>query len=262
MERFGSSRLRIVWACFSLLAAGIVLGGVRPAEGGNLLVFGTPIPLSSMTILVDPVALFRGALTNVITTLVPWTLLLTAIFPVAESVRGGSLAETFKTLGLGLLNGLFYSQVILLPVWAASLRLVGSPLPGPLCLADLNATLLGIQLTLWATALVALIRSNPGMAVLATAGLQTLGKYMAWGGEYLGDPDVFSVPKALVKLMSLLGKLLPTGQVPTDPMALTALPLSLGGPILLLVAAQLLQGKFGGKAKAPRAAKAPRKAKG
>ncbi len=257
MERFGSTKLRIVWASLALLLTGLVLGALRPADGGNLLVFGIPVPLSSMSVMVSPAAFFRGILTDAIYTLVPLTFLLSALLPTLEAARGEGLPETFKTLGYAVVNGLFYSQVLLLPLWAASYRLVGQALPGALCLADLNAIVLGFQLLLWTMALAALLRSNPGLALLFAFGLRTAGKYLAWGGEYLGDPDLFTVPPFLVKTMAFLGKLLPTGQVPSDPFAWTALPLSIGGPLLLLVAF-----KFIPKGKGAKAAKTPRKARG
>jgi hypothetical protein len=243
MERFGSSKLRIGWISTALLLTGLVLGGVRPGEGGNLLVFGAAIPLSSFTMFVDPVAFFRGILSDAIYTFVPATLLLTAVFPAVRAVQEADYAGMFRTLLMALVNGLFYSQVLLLVVWAASYRLLGNPLPGALCLADLNASLLGVQLLLWAMALAALFRSNAGVALLLALALKGLGKYMAWGGEYLGDPDLFSIPPFLVKTMGLLGRLLPTGQVPSDPFAWTALPLSLGAPLVLLVLFKLLPGK-------------------
>ncbi len=241
MNRFGSSKLRIIWACLSLLVAGLVIGGVQPAEGGNLTIFGTPVTLSSMTILVDPAQVFRGALTEAIGTLVPFTLLLTAILPLMDTLRKGSLKDLLVDLGLGLLNGLFYSQILLLPIWAASYRLLGHPFPSALCLADLSAILLGLQLTLWTGAMLLLVRSNAGVALLLAIALQSLGKYMTYGGEYLAD----LAPNAVVKTMAFLGRLLPTGHVSSDPFAWSALPLSVGVPLVLLVALTFLPKKKG-----------------
>ena len=47
MGRFGSSRLRIIWACVCLLLAGLVLGSIQGfgANGSGLVVFGATIPL-------------------------------------------------------------------------------------------------------------------------------------------------------------------------------------------------------------------------
>jgi len=256
MDRFGSSRLRIVLACLSLLLAGLVLGGVRPAEGSNLSVFGTPIPISALTMLVDPKAIFRGGLSAIISGVVPATFLLTTFFPVHEALQSGRLKALPLGLGMGILNGLFYTQVILLPIWAAGFRLLDGIFPAALCMADLHAVLLGLQLLLWALLLARLLVSNPGWGILLSFALSTVGRYLTWGGEYLGDPDLFQVPTLVVKSMATLGKLLPTGQLPSDPMAWTALPLSIGGPLVILVLLLLLPAK--GKV----AAKAPRRSKG
>lgn len=241
MNRFGSSTLRIVWASLCLVGALVVLLGVQPAEGGNITVFGTLVTLNSMTMLVDPAQVFRGALTEAIGTLVPYTLLLTAVLPLLETLRKGNLKDLLADLGLGLLNGLFYSQVLLLPLWAASYRLLGNPLPGPLCLADLSAVLLGLQLLLWTGAMILLVRSNAGVALLLAFALKTLGKYMTYGGEYLAD----LAPNAAVKTMAFLGRLLPAGQVSSDPFAWSALPLSVGVPLALLVGLALVPRKKG-----------------
>nr|WP_320132939.1 hypothetical protein [uncultured Holophaga sp.] len=257
MDRFGSSRLRIVFVCISLLLAGLVLGGIHPAEGGNLSVFGTPVQVSALTIMVDPQAVFRGGLISIISTLVPATFLLPVFFPVHESLKGGGLKALPLNLGVGILNGLFYTQILLLPVWAASLRLMGSPFPWPLCLADLHSLILGLQLLLWALFLARILTSNPGWGLLLAFGLSSLGHYFTWGGDYLGDPDLFQVPTVLVKGMALLGRLLPTGQVPSDPLAWGALPLNLGGPLVLLILLLLIPARQAKKAKA-----APRRSKG
>lgn len=253
MNRFGSSRLRIVLLCLSLLLVGLVLGGVRPAEGSNLLVFGTPIPVSALSMMVDPKMVFRGGLSAIITGVVPATFLLTIFYPIHEALQGGKLRELPSSLGPGILNGLFYTQVLLLPIWAASFRLLGTPFPGALCLSDLHAVILGLQLLLWALFLARVVASNPGWGLLLSFALSAAGRYLTWGGEYLGDPDLFQVPAFLVKAMATLGKLLPTGQISSDPMAWTALPLSLGGPLVLLVLALMFLGKGG---------KAPRRSKG
>jgi hypothetical protein len=70
---------------------------------------------------------------------------------------------------------------------------------------------------------------------------------MAWGGEFLGDLDV---PKGIVKTMAMLGKALPSGQLPSDPLAWTALPLSLGVPLVLAALLLLLPAKAAKRSRA------------
>jgi hypothetical protein len=111
-------------------------------------------------------------------------------------------------------------------------------------LADVNALVLGLQLLLWAAALGLLLKSNRGLAVLMAYGLTEVGRIMAWGGEFLGDLEV---PKALVRTMALLGKALPSGQLPSDPVNAAALPISLGVPLALALLLLLLPGGKGPK---------------
>lgn len=234
MERFGSSRLRIVWTCLSLLLAGLVLGSIQGfggPEGKDLSVFGTALPLG---ILNDPKPYVLDNLGRLIYALTSGVVLLAGFFPLAEWIRASAPGERFKGLlvgtGLAFLHGVFLSQVALLPVWAASFRLLGTPFHSTLLLGDLNALLLGLELLLWAAAMSLAIKSNKGLALGLTFCLQEVGRVMAWGGEWLGDMEV---PKGLVKTMAFFGHLLPAAQLPSDPFVWHALPLCLGGPFLL-----------------------------
>ena len=177
--------------------------------------------------------------------MVPLTILFASFQPASEMAQEKGWKGLLLAPPLGLLHGLFYSQVLILPLWALAFRTLGSFLPGSLALADLNAVVLGLQLLLWSLALGQVLRSNRGLAVLLALGLRVLGGYLSWGGEFLGNPDLFAVPPFLVKTMALLGHLLPTGQVPSDPFAWSALPLSIGGPWLLAVLLSLLPAKKG-----------------
>lgn len=248
MDRFGSSRLRIVWASTALLLAGLALGGIQGfggPDGTEFRAFGASVPLGAMGILDNARDVFRGALTTSIYTVVPFTVLFASFRPAADMLQSEGWKGLLLGPLLGLLHGVFYSQVLILPLWAVSFRTLGSFLPGPLALADLNAVVLGFQLLLWSLALGGLLRSNQGLAVLLALGLRGLGGVMSWGGEFLGNPDLFAIPAFLVKTMAFLGHLLPTGQVAGDPLAWTALPLSLGGPWLLAGLLRLLPANRG-----------------
>ncbi len=244
MDRFGSSRLRIVWTCVSLLLAGVVLGGVGGfgGDGSQLMIFGSGIPIGFVAD--DPKAWAVDILGRFIFAVVPAVILLGGIFPLGEWLGSGSRAERFKGLTLGapmaFAHGLFLSQVAILPLFAASWKLLGNPLAPRILLADTNAVVLGLELLLWSAALGCLLRSNRGLAVILAYGLQEVGRVMAWGGEFLGDLEV---SKGLVKLMAFLGRALPSSQLPSDPFAWKALPLSLGLPILLAALLLLLPGK-------------------
>ena len=251
MERFGSSKLRIVWACVALVLAGLALGGIQGfggPDGTEFRAFGSSIPLGAMGIMDNAKDAFRGALTTSIYGVVPFTILFSAYLPAVAMLHGEGWKGLLLGAPLGLLHGLFFSQVLILPLWAVSFRTLGSFLPGALALADLNAILLGFQLLLWSLALSLLLRSNQGLAVLLAIGLRGLGGLMAWGGEFLGNPDLFSLPPFLVKAMAFLGHLLPTGQVPSDPFAWSALPLSIGGPWVLAGLLRLIPARKGKRA--------------
>ena len=242
MDRFGSSLFRIVWASACLLLAGLVLGAVQGfgGDGNQLVVFGTGIPLGFQ----DAKPFVTAMLGRTIYTTVPAVILLGAFLPVAEWTSAAAKGERFKGLllglGLALAHGLFLSQLAMLPMLAASYRLLGSPFAASVLQADLNALLLGLQLLLWTVALAQVVKSNRGIAILLAYGLAAIGKALAWVGEFGLDLEM---PKALVKSMAFLGHLFPTEILPTDPLAWNALPLCLGGPLLLAVLLMLLPGK-------------------
>lgn len=251
MDRFGSSKLRIVWVSVCLLLSGVVLAGIGGfgGDGSSVMVFGNALPVGFLSD--DPKAWAASMLGRLIFAVVPAVILLGGIFPLNEWLASGSRAERFKGLALGapmaFAHGLLLSQVALLPILAASFRLLGNPLAPKILLADTNAVVLGLQLLLWSAALGCLLKSNRGLAILLAFGLQSLGGVMAWGGEFLGDLEV---PKAAVSLMAFLGRALPSSQLPLDPFAWKALPLSLGLPILLGVLLLLLPSKGAKRSKA------------
>lgn len=249
MDRFGSSLFRIVWACACLLLAGLVLGGIQGfgGDGSQLVVFGAGIPLGFQ----DAKPYVTEGLGRLIYTVIPAIILLGAFLPVSEWTASPAKGERFKGLflglGLGLVHGLFLSQLAMLPMLAASYRLLGSPFAPSILQADLNALLLGIQLLLWTVALAQLVKSNRGIAILLAYGLAAVGKLMAWLGEFGQDLEI---PKRLVKSLAFLGHLFPTESLPTDPLAWTALPLCIGGPLLLAILLMLLPGKAAKRSKA------------
>lgn len=248
MNRFGSSKLRIVWACVSLLLVGLVLTGVRgiSPDGSQLVVFGTGIPMGF-----DVKPYVAENLQRLGYTTVYAVILSGGFIPLGEWMNSGSLGERFKALSLGILlaflHGLFLSQIAILPVLATGYRVMGNFADPLLLRADLNACLLGLQLLLWTAFLGQVIKSNRGLAVLFSLVLLALGKVLSWCGEFGSDLDW---PRGLVATFAVLGKLLPTEKLPSDPLALTSLPLCLGGPIILTAIMLMLPSKVTGKAKA------------
>ncbi|MDP2877297.1 MAG: hypothetical protein Q8O00_14015 [Holophaga sp.] len=249
MDRFGSSLFRIVWACAFLLLAGLVLGGIQGfgGDGSQLVIFGTGIPLGMQ----DTKPYVTDALARLIYTIVPAVILLGGYLPVADRAAASAKGERFKGLflglGLAIVHGLFLSQVAMLPMLAAGYRLLGSPFAPSILQADLNAVILGIQLLLWTVALSMVVKSNRGIAILLAFSLAAVGKLMAWIGEFGLDLEM---PKALVKSLAFLGHLFPTESLPREPLAWNALPLSIGGPLLLAILLLLLPGKAAKRSKA------------
>lgn len=259
MNRFGSSRLRIVWALVSLLLMGLALGAVQGfgPDGNSLMVFGTPIPLG-----MDARPMATELLGRLIYTLVPAVILLGGILPLGEWLASSAKAERFKALFVGIgfafLHGLFLSQVALLPILASCIKLFGNPFahaavqavasgeaapvaPWQLIFqSDFNALVLGLQLLLWAAALGQILKSNRGLAILLAYALAEVNKSVSWLAEYGNDLEL---PKALVKVVAFLGHLLPMQTLPGDRLTWAALPLGIGGPLVLVALLLLLPGK-------------------
>ncbi len=254
MDRFGSSKLRIVWTLVFLFLAGLVFMAVKAeqgVEGHSLLVFGSSLPIGE-----DTVAKYGlGNLAPMIYATVPLVVVLGAFGGLAPMITAPSRPERVKGLLLGslmaFLHGLFLSQVMLLPVWAAALRMVGSPFPAELVKADLLALVLGLQLLLWTNIFMRLLRSNPGLGVVLALVVREAGYRLQYFADFGAD---LGLAPGFVKGMAILMHLLPSGQLPSDPFSPMALPLSIGGPLLLGFLLMLPNPGAGAKKPAPKKA--------
>jgi len=240
MDRFGSSRLRIGWALVSLFVAGLVAMGVRGQQGdlgSQVLVFGTAIPLGADSLRSYALGNLQGAMYWAVSLVV----LLGAFGPVSQwtaaSARGERLKGFFAGTGLGFAHGLYLSQVALLPVWVLSWRLMGEVWPAELLRADLHGLLLGLQMLLWSVLLARLIKSSAGLALLLTLLLRELGPRLSFFLDFGVD---LGWSAGQVRALEVLVRLLPMAQLPSDPFSPLALPLSIGGPLLLGALAMLL----------------------
>ena len=240
MDRFGSSKLRIGWALVCLFFTGLLVMAVRGQEGpegSQILAFGTAIPLGADSLRSYALGNLQGAMYWMVSLVV----LLGAYGPVSQWTAAASRAERFKGFflgtGLGFAHGLFLSQVALIPIWALSWRLVGTPWPGELLRADLHGLLLGLQMLLWAVLLSRLLKSSAGLALLLTLLLRELGPRLSFFLDF-GQDMGWSTGQ--VKVLEVFVRLLPMAQLPTDPFSPLALPLSIGGPLALGALAMLL----------------------
>ncbi|WP_243317386.1 hypothetical protein [Geothrix paludis] len=240
MDRFGSSKLRIGWTLVCLFLAGLVFMAIRGQQGpdgSQVVVFGTAVPLGAESL--KDYAL--GGLQGVMYWLVSLVVLLGAFGPVSQwtaaASRGERLKGFFAGTGLGFAHGLFLSQVALLPVWTLSWRLIGQAWPPELLRADLHGLLLGLQMLLWGVLLSRLLKSSAGLALLLTLLLRELGPRLSFFLDFGQD---LGWSAGQVKVLEVFVRLLPMAQLPSDPFSPLALPLSIGGPLVLGALAMLL----------------------
>lgn len=233
MDRFGSSKVRIGWALAFLFLAGLVFMAVKgeAGDGGSaLVVMGTPVPLGMDTL----ESFVTGNLRALLYAAVPLVVLLGGFTPLAAMAGSAARGERYMGLTggvfLAFLHGLFLSQVMLLPVWAAAWRLTGHPFPASLLKADGLALLLGLQLLLWAVILMRLLRSNPGLGLLLALLLREVGSRLQYFVDFGQD---LGLSAGQTGAIAALHKLLPSGQLPTDAFSAGGLLLSIGGPLLL-----------------------------
>ncbi len=256
MDRFSSSKLRIGWALTFLFLAGLVFMAVKgeAGDGGSsLVVLGTPVPLGMDTL----ESYVTGNLRAMLYAAVPLVVLLGGFAPLAPMAGSTSRGERYMGLTggvfLAFLHGLFLSQVMLLPVWAAAWRLTGHLFPGELLKADGLALLLGLQLLLWCVVLMRLLRSNPGLGLLLALLLREVGSRLQYFVDFGQDLGLSAGQSAA---MATLHKLLPSGQLATDAFSASGLLLSLGGPLLLGFILLFPDPRSGAKRPTPKKAKA------
>ena len=241
MDRFGSSKLRIGWVLVCLFVTGLVVMAVQAGSRGRAA------PRSSSSGRRFRWAPIRCGPTPLGTCRGPWTglvslvMLLGAFGPVSQwtaaAARGERIKGFFVGTGLGFAHGLFLSQVALVPVWALSWRLIGEAWPPELLRADLLGLLLGLQMLLWAVLLSRLLKSSAGLALLLTLLLRELGPRLSFFLDFGQD---LGWSAGQVKGLEVFVRLLPMAQLPSDPFSPLALPLSIGGPLVLGALAMLL----------------------
>ena len=240
MDRFGSSKLRIGWVLVCLFVTGLVVMAVRgqQGEGGSqIFLFGTAVPLGADSLRSYALGNLQGTMYWAVSLVT----LLGAFGPVSQwtaaASRGERVKGFFAGTGLGFAHGLFLSQVALVPVWALSWRLIGEPWPPELLRADLLGLLLGLQMVLWAVLLSRLWKSRAGLALLLTLLRRELGPRLS---VFLDFGQDLGWSAGQVKALEVFVRLLPMAQLPSDPFSPLALPLSIGGPLVLGALAMLL----------------------
>ncbi|MDR0498496.1 MAG: hypothetical protein LBH03_02025 [Holophagales bacterium] len=236
MDYFGSYKLRITWASISIFLFGFFLVAFRTSNGPDgfaIHAFGVTIPqnlLASMDALADPMQLMRSFLRAFIGWVVPFTFLFTAYFPLVDAIESDKLKGFFLGALVGSANGFFYSQILILPIWAFCARIMGSIIPGSLALADLHAVVLGLQLLIWSIIFNRLIRSNRGIPMILTLGFSALGTKL----YYLVDfGEMFGMTIGQIKVVKFLNHFLPSEHVTEGPIAAGTLFYGIVGTLVL-----------------------------
>jgi hypothetical protein len=243
MNRFGSSKLRIVWASVSIFLFGLFFVGFSTSSGPDgfaIHAFGATISqdlLASMSGLADPAQLLRSALRAFIVWSVPFTFLVSAYPSIVDAIEAYKLRGYFLGGLFGAAHGFYYSQLLILPIWAICARLLGSIVPSPLALADLHALILGAQLLIWSIIFNRLIKSNKGVSLALTLGFGAIGTklyYLVDFGEMLG------MKAGQVKVAEFFYHFLPSQRVPESPISSNTLLIGLIGPLVISVLLVLL----------------------
>jgi hypothetical protein len=256
MGRFGSTKLYIAWASLFAAIFGVLLYGFGTSSGPDgfaVHAFGATVPqgmLASVSEFADPMQFARSALRGFIGWAVPFTFFATAFFQMAGAASAGSPRGFGLWMLRGLGWGLFFSQLLVLPVWAFCARVMGSPLPLPLLLADAHALVLGLQLLIWGLIFNCLVGSNRGVPMLLALGLGAVGTKLHY---FVDFGEAFGMTPRLVKVLEVLNHALPSSRIAEEPVALATVAYGVIGTCLL--AALLAMIPKGGGDAAPAAKK-------
>lgn len=239
MGGFGSIRLYATWAAVFVLLSAIFLFGFGTSDGPDgfaVHAFGATVPqslLASMGEFGDPMQFVRSGLRVFIGWAVPFTFLVTAYSPMAGAAVPGRIKDFCLKVLSGAVWGFFYSQLLILPIWAFCARVMGSPLPLPLALANAHALVLGLQLLAWSVIFNLLIRSNRGVPLALALGLGALGTKLYY---FVDFGEAFGISPGWIKLMEILNHALPSSRVAEESIAAGTLAYGVLGSFALATA--------------------------
>ena len=238
MNHFGSLKLRIVWASISVFLFVLFYFGFSTSEGPDgfaIHAFGATIPQSWLTFMdnfADPMQLIRSFLRAFIGWAVPFTFFAAVCFPLFDAIESYKFKGFFLGILLGIANGFFYSQLLILPILAICARVLGSIIPTSLAMADMHALVLGLQLLIWSVIFNRLIRSNHGISMVLTLGLSALGTKL----YYLVDfGEMFGMTAGQVKAVEFLTHFLPSKHIAEGPIAMNTWTFGVLGTLVLSV---------------------------
>jgi len=245
-DKFGSMKLCITWAAIFVVLFLVLLFGLGTSngpEGFAIHAFGATVPqnlLASVSQVADPMQFLRSLLRSFIGWTVPFTFLLTAYFNMGDAAESSGVKDFCLEFLIGAAWGLFYSQLLILPVWALCEGVMGSLLPLPLLLADAHALILGLQLLLWGILLNRAVRSNRGVPLLLALGLGAVGTKLVY---FVDFGEAFGMTRGLVKFVEILNHFLPSTHVAEEPIAWGTLVYGVLAVFLVLLLLSLLAGR-------------------
>lgn len=232
MNRFSSSKLRIVWTIICLLMSVLAIFSIQRigSNGNQIAVLGVELPLGFDDI--EPY--ITQNLSRAIYNIVPAIMLLGGFIQLSDWIIDSSYIERYRGLLFGSLiaifHGIILAQITIFPLIAIGLKVLGGTSLSSILLANFNAILLGSQFLLWSSVFGLLIKSNRGLVVFLVYLLNEIGNVADWCSEFLAD---LTINVTVINIISLFSKFLPGSKLPADSISIVTFMVNLSVPIVL-----------------------------
>lgn len=229
-----SKHIKITWASLTVLLSLLVGMGISVSKDGtSLTILSSTLPLGSEGVN----ALAFTFMMGFIKWANPILYLFVGITIMDDHTQAHKLLQRyigfFKGLWISLKEGLFYTQLLLLPLFIFALRFFPTDDFYELLITNGVCFLIGIQYLLWYTILARVVKHS-GLSiflVLLLAELSLRGGFLVDFGEQIG------LKADTVHLLSLLLPALPILFVSMDIFNSTTSAIALGAPLLLALLA-------------------------
>lgn len=229
-----SKHIKITWASLTVLLSLLVGMGISVSKDGtSLTILSSTLPLGSEGVN----ALAFTFMMGFIKWANPILYLFVGITIMDDHTQAHKLLQRyigfFKGLWISLKEGLFYTQLLLLPLFIFALRFFPTDDFYELLITNGVCFLIGIQYLLWYTILARVVKHS-GLSiflVLLLAELSLRGGFLVDFGEQIG------LKADTVHLLSLLLPALPILFVSIDIFNSTTSAIALGAPLLLALLA-------------------------
>ena len=232
-----SKRIKIVWACFFVLLSLLVGIGISVSKDGtSLSILSSTLPLGSEGVNALAFTFMMG--------FIKWANPILCLFVgmniMDDHIQSHKLLQRYLDFFIGLWGslkeGLFYTQLLLLPLFIFALRFFPTNDLHELLILNGVCFLIGIQYLLWYTLLVRLVK-HPGLSlflVLLLAELSLRGGFLVDFGEQIG------LKADTVHYLSLYLPALPILFVSMDVFSATTSLIAIGVPLFLSLLALLI----------------------